>query len=72
MVKKRELEEGQRRKFRQQSREDIKSLNITWVEPDGERRTTTRVKKCPCSGMGILPVVILISLYQQQLLDIIH
>lgn len=70
-AQKRDLDEGQRRKMRQQSREDIKSLNITWLNQMVNSEQQLR-EKMALFWHGHFASRNLNILYQQQLLDIIR
>lgn len=70
-AQKRDLDEGQRRKLRQQSREDIKSLNITWLNQMVNSEQQLR-EKMALFWHGHFASRNLNILYQQQLLDIIR
>lgn len=70
-MRKRDEDEMQRRKLRQQSRENIKSLNLTWLNQMVNSEQQLREKMAlfwhghfACRNLNIL--------YQQQLLDIIR
>jgi uncharacterized protein (DUF1800 family) len=65
------LDENQRRKMRQQSREDIKSLNITWLNQMVNSEQQLR-EKMALFWHGHFASRNLNILYQQQLLDIIR
>jgi uncharacterized protein (DUF1800 family) len=68
---KRQLDEEQRKKIRQQSREDLKSLNLTWigemVNSDAQLR-----EKMSLFWHGHFASRNINILYQQQLLDVIR
>jgi uncharacterized protein (DUF1800 family) len=66
-----EKDENQRRKIRQQSREDIKSLNITWINQMVNSEQQLR-EKMALFWHGHFASRNLNILYQQQLLDIIR
>ncbi|MFL5748298.1 MAG: DUF1800 family protein [Niastella sp.] len=70
-AQKRDLDEDQRRKMRQQSREDIKSLNITWLNQMVNSEQQLR-EKMALFWHGHFASRNLNILYQQQLLDIIR
>lgn len=65
------LDEEQRRKMRQQSREDIKSLNITWLNQMVNSHQQLR-EKMALFWHGHFASRNLNILYQQQLLDVIR
>ncbi|OQP47022.1 hypothetical protein A4H97_05765 [Niastella yeongjuensis] len=68
---KREQDEAERRKRRQQSREDIKSLNVTWLNQMVNSEQQLR-EKMALFWHGHFASRNLNILYQQQLLDIIR
>jgi Uncharacterized protein conserved in bacteria len=65
------LDEEQRRKMRQQSREDIKSLNLTWLNQMVNSHQQLR-EKMALFWHGHFASRNLNILYQQQLLDVIR
>jgi Uncharacterized protein conserved in bacteria len=65
------LDEEQRRKLRQQSREDIKSLNLTWLNQMVNSHQQLR-EKMALFWHGHFASRNLNILYQQQLLDVIR
>lgn len=70
-TKKRDLDEMERRRFRQQSREDIKNLNITWLNEMVNSEQQIR-EKMSLFWHGHFASRNLNILYQQQLLDVIR
>jgi uncharacterized protein (DUF1800 family) len=70
-MKKRDGDENQRRKIRQQSREDLKSLNITWLNLMVNSEQQLR-EKMALFWHGHFASRNINILYQQQLLDIIR
>jgi uncharacterized protein (DUF1800 family) len=70
-TKKRDLDEMERRRLRQQSREDIKSLNITWLNQMVNSEQQLR-EKMSLFWHGHFASRNLNILYQQQLLDVIR
>ena len=70
-TKKRDLDEMERRRLRQQSREDIKNLNITWLNEMVNSEQQIR-EKMSLFWHGHFASRNLNILYQQQLLDVIR
>jgi uncharacterized protein (DUF1800 family) len=70
-MQKRDGDENQRRKIRQQSREDLKSLNITWLNLMVNSEQQLR-EKMALFWHGHFASRNLNILYQQQLLDVIR
>jgi uncharacterized protein (DUF1800 family) len=70
-TKKSDLDEMERRRLRQQSREDIKSLNITWLNQMVNSEQQLR-EKMSLFWHGHFASRNLNILYQQQLLDVIR
>jgi uncharacterized protein (DUF1800 family) len=70
-MQKRDGDENQRRKIRQQSREDLKSLNITWLNLMINSEQQLR-EKMALFWHGHFASRNLNILYQQQLLDVIR
>jgi uncharacterized protein (DUF1800 family) len=70
-TKKRDLDESERRRIRQQSREDLKSLNITWLNEMVNSEQQLR-EKMSLFWHGHFASRNINILYQQQLLDIIR
>jgi uncharacterized protein (DUF1800 family) len=70
-TKKRDLDEMERRRLRQQSREDIKNLNITWLNQMVNSEQQLR-EKMSLFWHGHFASRNLNILYQQQLLDVIR
>jgi uncharacterized protein (DUF1800 family) len=70
-TKKRDLDEMERRRLRQQSRDDIKNLNITWLNEMVNSEQQLR-EKMSLFWHGHFASRNLNILYQQQLLDVIR
>jgi uncharacterized protein (DUF1800 family) len=70
-TKKRDLDEMERRRLRQQSREDIKNLNLTWLNQMVNSEQQLR-EKMSLFWHGHFASRNLNILYQQQLLDVIR
>ena len=70
-TKKRDLDEMERRRLRQQSRDDIKNLNITWLNEMVNSEQQVR-EKMSLFWHGHFASRNLNILYQQQLLDVIR
>jgi uncharacterized protein (DUF1800 family) len=70
-MKKRDADEEERRRMRKQSREDIKSLNITWLNEMVNSEQQLR-EKMSLFWHGHFASRNLNILYQQQLLDVIR
>lgn len=70
-IKKRDLDEMERRRLRQQSRDDIKNLNITWLNEMVNSEQQLR-EKMSLFWHGHFASRNLNILYQQQLLDVIR
>lgn len=70
-TKKRDLDEMERRRLRQQSRDDIKNLNITWLNEMVNSEQQIR-EKMSLFWHGHFASRNLNILYQQQLLDVIR
>jgi uncharacterized protein (DUF1800 family) len=70
-TKKRDLDEMERRRLRQQSRDDIKNLNVTWLNEMVNSEQQLR-EKMSLFWHGHFASRNLNILYQQQLLDVIR